>query len=368
MTRIYSKLQKNPVQLKSNNNDIEENEHKGMSFPAVVFGNQTIQMDKADDEKKSEIAGTINSSGNIIGGLKDVLEGSDSFIKIKKMEEAKKAAEIKKAAAIKAQKAAGSGKSVAKNLKASKATKSASEATKDFSKATKAADNIGGAKKFISPVAKFLDKLPLDGIGFFASLASKYYSSDNTTTTGKVVDAGSTAALDTAFSAKFPLAAAIDAVLGFIPGGDRINISNTMSNSVSSITGVGESILTGEISGINNFHQKSLNGENTWLFEKAAEFGESYKNRDGVAERVERTGDFWGGTDTTSGRAGAFAASIPILGEIGEGLGKGAGWAALKGEELWEDTFDVADDISDYLGDNFTLDPSEIEWDPTEWF
>lgn len=327
--------------------------------PSLQFNTNKLplQLQSDEDKVKSEIAGNVNSSGNLIGGIKEVLENTDVY---KKVKHAKKTSDIAK----KAQKAAGSGKSAIKSERASQAAKSALKSSASAEKALKGSR----ISKLITPMAKFLDKLPLDGIGAIASFASKLYSSDNTTTAGKLADAGSTSALDTAFSVTHPLAAGIDALIGFIPGGDRVNISNTMSNSVSSITGSFESILTGDISGIDSFHQKSLAGENTWFFEQAAKYGEAYKEREGVSERVERTGDFWGGPETTSGRAGAFAASIPILGEIGEGIGESAGWAVQTGQELWSDTLDFGSDAVDYIGDNYTLNPSEIEWDPREWF
>ncbi len=328
----------------------------------------TMQFQISPDKAKSDGAGYVNTGGNVVGGVTAAFEELEAAKKLKELEAIQQAALAKKAAAARAVKAAGSGKSASKSAKASKAVRAANAAAKDASKAKQAASTVSSSIKTGSRIAKIVDKLPLDAIGAIASFASKLYSSDNTTTTGKVVDAGATSALDTAFSMANPITAGIDALIGLIPGGERYNISNTMSNSTSAITGAGESILTGDTRGIESFHQKSLAGENTWIFQKAAEWGESYKGREGVSERVERTGDFWGGADSTTGRAGAFAASLPGFGEVGEGIGHGLGWAATEGIELWGDVFEAGGDAVDYIEDNFTLDPSEIEWDPREWF
>jgi hypothetical protein len=177
----------------------------------------------------------------------------------------------------------------------------------------------------------------LGPVGIGATFTSKMLTSYNTTSVGKAVDALGTTAIDVAFGKSNPLVAAIDAGLGLVPGGDRINIGGTMSSSVSSITGTAESIFTGDITGLQKFYEDSLAGKTPWIYEKAFEAGD-YWSEQGGAERAKMVGDFYGGPDTRAGRLFGFFGAMPGIGHAGEGLG----WLAFKGYEKGSEAIDYA--------------------------
>ena len=70
------------------------------------------------------------------------------------------------------------------------------------------------------------------------------------------------------------------------------------------------------------------------------------------------TGDFYGGADTTTGRATAFAASVPGLGHAGTFLGESAAKGVIAGKEAAAAVYDRL------TSDEYTLNPLESElWD-----
>mgnify|MGYP001805919247 CR=1 FL=1 len=294
-------------------------------------------------------ADKTNATTNILGGIIDrftkKLEGIEKLAKEagKEAAAAKRFALTKAAAAKKAVQAAGSGKSKALSKLASKAAQEANEARKLASikqmKALRLLEEAQKVRKLLPVAIKVLNKLPLNTIGFAASAINKYLTTSNVTTAGKVVDSGITAGFDLAFGMSHPVASAIDAVIGLIPGGERFNISNTMSNSINSITGSAESIVTGDISGIERFYQDSKAGKNTWIMEQAANAGDFWSEHGG-AERTRMVGDFWGGVDTITGRSTAFLAAMPGIGHLGEGLG----WLAFQGYDKGGDALNFAGD------------------------
>jgi Domain of unknown function (DUF4157) len=317
--------------------------------------------DDALREKVGTVAGDVNSGGNIVGPIITNLDKERELAEAAKVLAAKNAAR-----ALKLQKLAGSGKSVSKSAAASKAAKAA---LKSGTKAAKLAKTAQGGSKLargLKGAAKILGKLPLDQIGFVASTVSKYATSNNTTQPGKIADALITGGLDTAFSKANPVVAGVDAAVGlFVPHGERYTIGNTMSNSVSSITGSAEAIMTGDTSGIDQFHRDSKEGKNTRVFQWAAETGEAYAKKDGVEERIKSVGDYYGGADTVSGRAAAFASAMPIIGETGEFLGE----TAAKGVMAADHAIDAT---KEYADKTWTADPDKIDWDktakPWKWF
>lgn len=338
-----------------------------------------VQTKKEDEEGSSakdyvaDGADKVNAIGNIIDPILDKFVGKANQAMAtanELMQEAKvsaAAAKAKAAQAMAAQKSAGSGKSKIKNLKASKAAKASQAAQKASKiKAAKAANALKEAQKLKSLVptlAKLLNKVPLSKIGFAAAFINKGLTSTNTTKAGVAVDALATAGLDAAFSKSHPLVAAIDAVIGLIPGGERFNISNTMSNSVSSITGAGESIITGDVSGISAFHEASKAGKNTWIFEQAAKAGEFWSENGGY-ERAKTTGDFWGGADSFAGRSTAFAASVPGLGHLGEGLGWTGFQVYDKGGKAIDATGNALSELDEaIMPEGRTLNPFKVDWD-----
>lgn len=324
----------------------------GKSFPAAPY-----KLDKKQDDESTileTIANSTNTAGNIWGGIEDHFY-SKAWDAKDSASNADKAAKLKGAKAKKAAQAAGSGSSRLKSLKASKAQKAANAARKSaIVKNAKAARLLAKVPKF----AKFMKKLPLGPIGGAAAFTSKALTSPNATTVGKGVDATATAGLDVAFGASHPIAAAIDAAIGLVPGGDKVNISNTMSDSVSSITTTGEGIWTGDTRGMSEFYDRSMKGENTWFFKKAAEIGTEYGEFS--EDRVQTVGDFWGGADSKLGRAAAFTAAVPGISDVGEGLG----WAAFKG-------YEKGGEAIDYIDENTADSFDEVDWgrtfSPWEW-
>ena len=142
---------------------------------------------------------------------------------------------------------------------------------------------------------------------------------------------------------KHPLVTAIDAILGIAQekafGGKYVSMGDSMNVGYSNITGVFEAIFTGDTSGLEKLRadaNKPISEGGMSLIPRGFwKIGEAYKSSDlpffdSVTQRVDRTGDFYGGPDSTAGRAGAFAASIPILGELGEGIGHGLAWTVTE--------------------------------------
>lgn len=316
---------------------------------------QVIQRSSDDDaERKSRIAGNVNSGGNIIGPVIDAMSAPI------RTAQALGNAAIKQAnRAAKAVKAAGSGASRLKSLKASKAAKAAAKASRAAAKAARLAQQGSTAAKVVRGAAAHLQKLPLNAIGFGAAAVSKWYATPNKTTVGKLADSSATAGLDTAFSMAHPVTAAIDAGIELlIPGGERYNISNTMSDSVSSITAPLEAIWTGDTSAIDQLHNDHKAGKGTRLFEAVANAGEWFADEGGGARRAQVTGDFYGGADTASGRAAAFAASVPVLGHAGKFLGESAAKGVIAGKEAAAAVYERL------TSDEYTLNPLESElWD-----
>lgn len=320
------------------------------SVSSLSGGHAIIQRKENNNSTETAIAdrsGDVNSGTNIIGGILDRfnknLEAAEK-IASKAMKEAQAAERLaisKAAKAKKAIRAAGSGKSKILSEIASTAAKEANEAKRiAYLKHTKAMRLFKEAKRIKSllPVAvKVLNKLPLNTIGFAAAFANKYLTTTNTTTAGKLTDSGITAGFDLAFGSAHPVVSAIDAIIGLVPGGERVNISNTMSNSISSITGSAESILTGDISGLEKLRQDAKAGKSTWIFEQAFKAGD-YWAENGGTERAQMVGDFWGGADTVSGRATGFLAAMPGIGHAGEGLG----WLAFQGYDKGGDALNYA--------------------------
>jgi hypothetical protein len=308
--------------------------------------------DSGNTDTVAGVADKTNASTNIIGGIMDHF--NKNYLEAEKIanQALEEAAVAKSVALNKARKAqiaiskAGSGKSRILSELASKAAKEANEA-REFAalKQAKALRFVNQAKQFkaILPVAiKVLNKLPLDKIGFAAAFLNKYLTTTNVTTPGKIADSTITAGFDFAFGNAHPIVSAIDALIGLIPGGERVNISNTMGNSITSITGSTEAIVTGDISGIEKFYNDSKEGKNTWIFEKAFEAGDFWSEHGG-ADRTQMVGDFWGGADSVAGRTTSFFAAMPGVGHLGEGLG----WAGFQ-------IYDKGGDAINYTGEKLS--------------
>lgn len=338
--------------------------------------------DSGNADTVADVADKTNASTNIIGGIIDHF--NKNYLEAEKianqaLEEAAAAKSIALKKAREAQIAiskAGSGKSRILSGIASKAAREANEAKKFAAmKQAKALRFVNQSKqlKAILPIAiKVLNKLPLDKIGFAAAFLNKYLTTTNVTTPGKIADSTITAGFDFAFGNAHPIVSAIDALIGLIPGGERVNISNTMGNSITSITGSTEAIVTGDISGIEKFYNDSKEGKNTWIFEKAFEAGDFWSEHGG-ADRAQMVGDFWGGADTVTGRSTGFLAAMPGIGHAGEGLG----WLAFQGYDKGGDALNyVGNKLSDadeaVMPEGRTLNPitgikSILNWENPFW-
>lgn len=124
-----------------------------------------------------------------------------------------------------------------------------------------------------------------------------------------------------------------------------------MSDSMSSITGGLEAILTGDISGINNAHEQRKRGGNTKWYEHFAGFGEHMASEGGGSERAEVSGDFWGGADTVTGRTAAFFAAMPGIGHAGKKAGELGARAYLAGGEALDSASNFAGDAINFAGE-----------------
>lgn len=295
-----------------------------------IHGNIMAVNSNEDVQKKPDVGKITGDTGSYLAAVGIIQNYIDKYSKA--YIDAEKLAYSSKLKALKAEsfakramKLAGSGKSRLRSLRASKAAKAANKA-----KAFAEANNLKAAKlmakatklrKLCIGLSKFLKKVPFTAIGAGLSFANKYYTTTNTTTAGKIFDSGAKAGIDTAFGVTHPLISAIDAVIGLIPGANRFTISNTMGDSTTAITGTIESIITGDITGLDKFADDLRKGKGTWIFEQAIHAGDYWAEEGGGYERAKMVGDFWGGPESVSGRTTAFFASIPGVGHAGEGIG-----------------------------------------------
>lgn len=347
----------------------------------------TVHRQDEEGEAVAEGAGTVNAGGNIIGPMVDkatkdvvaaenvaneLLQGAkaDRSTAARKLKAAQ--TDVTKAArqTSKAKRRSGSGRRGGRRAmkRAASQTRKAQKAVTDSlrrlaaaaranARALQALDEAKAARRALPRLVKLLDRLPLDQIGFAAAALDKTLTTKNTSVVGKGADALGTAGIDAVFSTALPVVAAVDAIAG-VAGGERYTISGGLSDSVSSTTGLTESILTGDVAGISSLYEASKNGENHKIFELAAEAGEYWAEQGGSEERVQTTGDFYGGADTVTGRAGAAIASVPGVGHAGEALGW-VGWQTYdKGGRALSATADAIESAHDFvMPEGRTLNP-----------
>jgi hypothetical protein len=160
----------------------------------------------------------------------------------------------------------------------SEATKELAGLAKDLGVEVK---TLEGAEKFLeSSAGKTLEKvlkrgdLAGQGLGALATTYTQYRDSTATTTAGKVVDTVGGVAADWAFGKANPIVAGADALTGG-------NISKTLSGSVRSIVTVGEALVTGNDTGLANFHERSKAGQYGAVMQAASEAGD-YWAQNGV--------------------------------------------------------------------------------------
>lgn len=347
----------------------------------------TVHRQDEEDEAIAEGAGTVNAAGNIVGPIvdkaaQDVVAAekqANELLQTAKADRSSAARKLRKAQkdvtnaarqTDKAKRRSGSGRRGgrrAMNRAASRTRKAQTAVAEGLSKlaaaarantrALQALDEAKAAREALPRLVKLLDRVPLDQIGFAAAAIDKAITTKNTTVLGKGADALGTAGVDTAFSTALPIVAAADAIVGLV-GGERYTISSGLSDSVSSTTGLTESILTGEAAGISSFHEASKNGENHKIFELAAEAGEYWAEQGDSEERVQTTGDFYGGADTVPGRAGAAIASVPGVGHAGQAVGWAAWQTYDKGGKALSATADAVETAHDFvMPEGRTLNP-----------
>lgn len=306
----------------------------------------TVDRQDPDDDPIAERAGEVNAGSNVLGPMiedftRDVVAAekeANELFRIAKAERVSAARRLNKAqgevtnaarATDKAKRLFGGGRRGVRVMKrAASRTRNAKAATKEAvrqvfeagrgnTRAVQALDEAKAARAALPGFVKLADRLPRDQIGFAAAAIEKARTTKNTTLLGKGADALGSASMDAAFSTAFPVVAAIDAGVGLI-GGKRYTVSALAGDSVSSATGLTESVLTGDVEGISSFHEASKNGQNSMVFELIAESGEYWVEHGGSEERVQTTGDFYGGADSAAGRASAAIASVPGVGHAGQ--------------------------------------------------
>jgi hypothetical protein len=320
----------------------------GAATGSLLLQNQTL----------GNVGATVDAVGDAVGpALKNFAQP------VAKQGQALANVEKATVLANQAQRAAGSGKSAVRSQRAGKLALELNAAKNELRQAKTVVQRSKALMRFgrLAHVAENA----LGPLGFAAVFLSKAMTSPTTTVPGRLVDAGATASLDTAFGSAFPVTAAIDAAAGLV--GDltgqkwigKNNISSHLSDSVSSTVASGESILTGDTTAMGRFHDESLSGEHAKVFQLAAEAGEFWAKEG--AERVETVGNFYGGADSVSGRAAAFVSAVPGVGHLGEGIGWAGAQAVLGAETAVDKVEEAASAIDAFLmPDGYTLNP--FEW------
>lgn len=206
-----------------------------------------------------------------------------------------------------------------------------------------------------------LDKA-LNGIGWLAELYGKTIGdvSPAQNTAVKVIDATVSASINTAFSMSHPYIGAIDAAAGLLQekilGKNYLSISKTMAGATSTISAVGEGILTGDVRGLEKLQEKAAKGEFSIFFTLAMNYGVNYHAKDpDVAHRVETSGEFYGHNHV--GRSAAFIAAMPGIGKAGEVVGHAAAITVLEtvdtAKSIGRGAERIYDRATDYLGIEF---------------
>lgn len=148
-----------------------------------------------------------------------------------------------------------------------------------------------GAK--VSKLANAASK-GLGVVGTGLAAANQYMESSAQTTAGKVVDAGGAAAMDIALGVVSSKTALLDGLLNAVLPDSIIKksgglISGNLSTSVRSIVTVGESLITGDTRGLDDFHTRSKRGEFGVVFQAASEAGDYWAEK-GVAGGLKEFG------------------------------------------------------------------------------
>ena len=145
----------------------------------------------------------------------------------------------------------------------------------------------------------------------------------------KILDGTLTATMNYSFGAKTPIGAALDTLQDKIFGWKPVPVQDTNKGASSAISVTLEAMFRGEAGGGDEFMKRASRDEYGWIIRDAVELGIQYRDQWGGSERAWRTGQFWDQAPsvfTHLERPAAFAASLPVLGELGEQIGFGVGW------------------------------------------
>ena len=123
-------------------------------------------------------------------------------------------------------------------------------------------DDVAGARSFLTRY-----NTGLSVIGAAANGLSQGLNSDATTTTGQVVTGVGTAGLSFAASGLHPGVTALDLATGGA-------VSQNLNNGISAPVTIVDGLVTGDSEGMENLHQRNLDGENGPIAREAAESGD----------------------------------------------------------------------------------------------
>ena len=128
------------------------------------------------------------------------------------------------------------------------------------------ADDVG-ARSFLT---RYNTGLAVIGAG--ANGLSQGLNSDATTTTGQVLTGVGTAGVSLAASRLHPGVAALDLATGGA-------VSQNLNNGISAPITIADGLITGDSEGMENLHQRNLDGENGPIAREAAESGDFWAKR-----------------------------------------------------------------------------------------
>lgn len=163
---------------------------------------------------------------------------------------------------------------------------------------------IAGAAEYVSFITGASAEALGTGLNVAGSVLTavvQYRDSTATTVVGKTVDAAGAGAIDWGLGTIHPAVPVVDKVVGLVfehgLGVKGVSIADNLNTSVRSIVTVTEGVITGDTSGMESFHERSLAGEYTPVFRWASEAGDYWADTgigDGLEDFGSELGDFTG--------------------------------------------------------------------------
>lgn len=163
---------------------------------------------------------------------------------------------------------------------------------------------LPGAARYVSSITGASAEALGTGLNVAGSVLTavvQYRDSTATTVVGKAVDAAGAGALDWGLGTIHPAVPVVDKFVGLVfehgLGVKGVSIADNLNTSVRSIVTVTEGVLTGDTSGMESFHERSLAGEYTPVFRWASEAGDYWADTGiggGLADFGSELGDFTG--------------------------------------------------------------------------